>query len=905
MAKLSDDKKYVTVESGDTLWGIASTYLGSGSKYTELAAINKIPNPDLIYDGQKIYLTSDGSSTGSSSNSNTIVIDHFGLLSTSDDTLFATWSWSKDKTESYKVSWTYDLGNGVELQGSSSTNTIDEDDPAASRQSTFTIPEGARTVYFKVKPIAKKKSSSSDTRYWTIGWSKKTYTNAIPLETPGTPSVEIDDLTLTAKLENIDITGADSIVFQVVQNDAQVFVTSQPVTITTGCASYSTTVAVGNEYKVRCYAYNTSDSAKSDWSSYSSNVATQPAAPQTAPTVRATSKTSISVEWEAVTTAISYNIEYTNKKEYFDVTTQTSTQSGIEGTRFEFVDIETGKEYFFRVQAVNKHGDESEWSDIAGVVIGEAPLAPTTWSSTTTAIVGEPLNLYWVHNAKDGSSQTYAELELTLDGVVRAPNEIIKNTEDEDEKDKTSVYAVDTSEFEEGTKLDWRVRTAGIALDTEDGGFGEWSTSRTVDIYARPTLDMTLVDSTGNEISELGGNPLTMFPFYMNALAGPKTQTPIGYYVTIVSNQMYETVDAIGNTKIVNDGEAVYSAYFDGADELRVEFTPGNIDLESTMSYTATCRVTMNSGLSAEVFSVFEVEWAEVSYLPDAEVNVDTDSMTATIRPYCQDVQLAHYKVEQYRGQYTKTTESIGRVYGTVVPGVRTQTGELVYSGVTADGEELYYCEVLESTRLTDVILAVYRREYDGKFTELGSGLDAALNTAITDPHPALDYARYRIVATSKSTGAISYYDIPGHPVGCNAIVIQWDEDWVNFEVNEDAVLEQPNWSGSLLKLSYNVDVSENPSPDVSFIEYIGREHPVSYYGTQIGESANWSTDIPKSDKETIYALRRLAKWMGNVYVREPSGVGYWAHISVSFSQKHCDPVVPVSFSIRRVEGGV
>ena len=63
--------------------------------------------------------------------------------------------------------------------------------------------------------------------------------------------------------------------------------------------------------------------------------------------------------------------------------------------------------------------------------------------------------------------------------------------------------------------------------------------------------------------------------------------------------------------------------------------------------------------------------------------------------------------------------------------------------------------------------------------------------------------------------------------------------------------------------------------------------------------------DIPKSDKETLYALRRLSIWMGDVYVREPSGSGYWANISVSFSQTHCQLTIPVQIEITRVEGGV
>ena len=41
MATLSSDGKYVTVQRGDTLSGIASKY-GNGKTYQQLASINKI-----------------------------------------------------------------------------------------------------------------------------------------------------------------------------------------------------------------------------------------------------------------------------------------------------------------------------------------------------------------------------------------------------------------------------------------------------------------------------------------------------------------------------------------------------------------------------------------------------------------------------------------------------------------------------------------------------------------------------------------------------------------------------------------------------------------------------------------------------------------------------------------------
>ena len=63
--------------------------------------------------------------------------------------------------------------------------------------------------------------------------------------------------------------------------------------------------------------------------------------------------------------------------------------------------------------------------------------------------------------------------------------------------------------------------------------------------------------------------------------------------------------------------------------------------------------------------------------------------------------------------------------------------------------------------------------------------------------------------------------------------------------------------------------------------------------------------EIPKEDKETLYAFRRLARWMGDVYVREPSGSGYWANITFPIAQKHCELTIPISLNITQVEGGI
>lgn len=944
MSILSSDGKSVTVQKGDTLWGIASDYLGSGTKYQQLASINGIESPYIIYVGQVIKLTNSGGSSSSSksSDSTKATITAFGFQSNSDNTLYAAWSWSKDNTENYEVMWYYNTGDGIWFVGSDSTTE--------HKQSTYSYPSNANQIKFKVKPISKTHTvNDKETSYWTAEWStEKVYNiSSNPPSEPPTPSVTIENYTLTAELDNLDVNAA-SIQFQIVKDNSTIFKTGT-ADIKTNHASYSCAVTAGSEYKVR--ARSVKGKVYSTWSEYSSNVGTGPAASSGITSLKALSETSVQIEWGSVTNAKTYTVQYTTKSTYFDVSSEVQSTS-IDATVASYAIITgltSGNEYFFRVRAINDDG-ESAWTEVKSVVVGKKPVAPTTWSSTTTVITGETLTLYWVHNAQDGSSQTYAELELYIDDIKEV--QTIQNTTDEEEKDKTSKYVIDTSEFTEGTKIQWRVRTAGITKT-----YGDWSVQRTVDVYAPPTLELSVTNKDGDVLETL-----EMFPFYVYGLAGPNTQKPIGYSLTISANEIYETVDSVGNPKTVNNGEQVYSKHFDISDALLVEFSAGNINLENNISYTVSCTVSMDSGLTAEASSEFTVSWTDITYGVNAEISIDPEPVTASIRPYCEIYETKYYKVELQDQEYVRTTEEIDI---STIDNVYTETGEIVYLGVTAqglyycevcvdnegnpispiyhivekhsetystggvimayeliditytttddrlkigmttDGEEILYCAVEERTLVEDITLSVYRREFDGSFTELATGIVNTKQTFITDPHPALDYARYRIVGILNATGAVSYSDLPAFPVGEKAIVIQWDEAWSSFDTSNSDLLEQPPWSGSLLRLPYNIDVADSNNSDVSLIEYIGRKRPVSYYGTQLGESATWNVDIDKKDEETLYALRRLSLWMGDVYVREPSGSGYWAHVKVSFSQKHKELTVPVTLNLTRVEGGI
>ena len=278
-----------------------------------------------------------------------------------------------------------------------------------------------------------------------------------------------------------------------------------------------------------------------------------------------------------------------------------------------------------------------------------------------------------------------------------------------------------------------------------------------------------------------------------------------------------------------------------------VEMSANNIDLETGIEYTVYCTVSMNNGLTIEQSHQFTVNWKEAAYKIEADISVDTKTYTAIIVPYCVD-----------------------------------SSGKFV----------------------NDLTLAVYRREYDGSFTEIASGIPNN-RTAVTDPHPSLDYARYRLIAKDMYTGAISFFDMPGHKVDNAGVIIQWDEAWDSFDTTDVVEMDVPDWSGSMLILPYNIDTDDKRQTEVKLIEYAGRKHPVSYYGTHLGETSTWNVEIDREDTETIYALRRLSIWAGDAYVREPSGLGYWANVKVSFSTTHRELTIPVSLDITRVEGGM
>ena len=903
-----------TVVRGDTLSGIAQRY---GTTVNYLAKLNNIKNVNLIYVGQVLKISetvtvtpsspnptpapppsssSSSSSTKTSPTATRATITAFGLQADTDRTLFATWSWPNGNTDKYEVRWFYETGNGVKFTGSSSSVEVADN---SNPQSLYTIPDNAKVVSFQVKPIAKThKVNNNDVYYWTAQWSTEKFYHVdnLPPETPSAPTVTMEGYTLKMEVSGI-AEDVDSVDFDIIQNDSKFYhcSSSKP---SWGVAKFSCDVAPGNEYKVRCRTVkNLGYYLHSEWSPFSSNVATRPTKPEKILEMRAVSETAITLTWSEALTAESYELEYSTNLDYLGTSNATTTINNITAPRYTITGLSSGEKYFVRVRAVNSQG-ESDWTEASSIILGVVPAAPTTWSSTSTVTVGEEMKLYWMHNSKDGSKESKAELKY----IVNNGSEVVKEVLKTNISDDVSYYYLPTSSYSEGATIRWLVRTAGIT-----GEYGPWSVTRTISIYAPPSLSL-IISNDGLNTRSL--TEIVKYPFYIKAESGPNSQTPIGYHFSIIAKNTYETMDEHGNVKIVIAGQEIYSKFLDVNERvILLTMTPSDVNLENNSEYRLICTVTMDSGLTSEVFVDFRVSLQDATYYPTAEILFDKDTLSASIRPYCTYTPYIFYQVtfDTSTGNYTRTNTPISPIEGTSIDNALTTNGDLVFVGANSSGEVIYF-SVISSEReylVENVVLSVYRNEYDGRFVEIAKDIANTDNFYVTDPHPSLDIASYRIVSTDTTNGSISYTDVPGYPVGIKSVIIQWDETWDNLKITGDNPTDEVRWAGSMLKIPYNIDVSDSNTMDVSLIEYIGRSHPVSYYGTQLGVTSTWHMEIPKTDKNTLYGLRMLAIYTGDVYVREPSGSGYWANISVSYEQKHRELTIPITLSIKRVEGGM
>ena len=246
-----------------------------------------------------------------------------------------------DTLDCYEVTWYYDTGDGIWFTGESTT--VD------TKYATYSAPSNAIRIKVTVKPVAKThKVNDTDVAYWNGSAVSAIYALAAnPPEKVSAPSVSVEKYKLTASIENISDPRTDEIKFEVYSGTK--LYNSGFAKVLTCRATYTCNVEAGGDYRVRCVGVNINNLTRiyGEWSEFSSSVSTIPSTPSRITTCRASSKTSVYLEWAAVSGATSYDIEYTTKKEYFDGSDKTTTITGVTYTRYEKTGLETGNEEFF------------------------------------------------------------------------------------------------------------------------------------------------------------------------------------------------------------------------------------------------------------------------------------------------------------------------------------------------------------------------------------------------------------------------------------------------------------------------------------------------------------------------------------------------------------------------------
>lgn len=579
-----------------------------------------------------------------------------------------------------------------------------------------------------------------------------------------------------------------------------------------------------------------------------------------------------------------FTIQYTPSKYDFDSSGGNVTSIETEKNVFERVigPLESGNIYYFRIAAKNDKGTGS-WSKIWSIAIGDKPDVPNIGvdNNIFDYNIGEMVKIWWVHQSVDGSKEKSATVYLNISDksilykIANAVggsvvNEKVVVTIDKSLSDKTTMttwnFRLFSNIFTKDTTINISVKTTSTLGMTSD-------LSSTISIrcwtIAHAYLNLYMrnhwlwdpfnfkIDDVYTALGDfkiedmIEDNTVRQFPFYVLATVDPTIRKIIDYTLTVTAKGDYQTVNTLGEDVYVHAGDEIWSSamtkheahYVNETNSLQFYFLPSDIRLEDGQTYEINFIASLNNGKTAIAESYeFTVELDSISYVLDADLTYNEDDVSATIQPYCYDYS------------------------GNLVP---------------------------------NVFVSVYREDYYGKFIKIAENLNNMFNTTVKDPHPTLRQVKYRVVGIDITTGTVFYEDLPLFEIPETAIIIQWDEKWKNF----DSELEKTvTFNGSLLKLPYNISTVENPVPEVELVEYIGRESPVSYYGTQIEERSSWQTVIPRYDTETLYGLRRLAKYKGNAYVREPNGTGYLANVNVSFSIENLAVTIPITLTVTRVE---
>ena len=785
------------------------------------------------------------------------------LTTGGDHELYAEWKHAKwRQATGYTYDWEYastSKGKGW-LPGSSGTANIDDVQVGKGNlfRHEWTAPDDAYKARCRIMPVSKTKTTSYSTSsksktvnvtkmYFSSAWTgyKEHDFRNDKLPTP-TIEVKMEDSTATVEIECDDDDCRLATVEASVRNGKDSagnwkYVVRKKLA-DKSCpkkGSYTFTVTKGETWYFRAFCSVTASATKGD-SAWTSRVSGQSLpATPASPAVSATGSTSAKMTWSAAGGASTYTVQY----------------------------VADSSAYFD-----SNPDDVRETDGINGTTFLPADLeSGHTWYFRVKAVNdtgdGSWSNVVSTVLATVPDAPTTFDTEPAFLRTDTARFRWIHNSEDQSEQtaaqvmftvngnDTTVSVATDEflelamSRFADGDSVTWKVRTKGAHAE-----YSPWSIARTFSTYDKPTLSCTVRQTSGEGDTVDESNPLTSFPLAIVLDAAGGGGAVAGYHVTVQAAEPNSYVDDYGFERYMGVGEIAYQAdYHVSEDPFTAIVDAGSgANLRDGCVYEVTADVAMQSGLrtTSEPWR-FLVDWDVEVPEPTMTVAFDRDALTADIIPAC-------YEVDE-EGSPTETLRE----------------------GVT---------------------LSVYRIDDDGTLVLLRSGIENDGAAVITDPHAQFGECWYHVVATDTATRVCNFFDhydeSPHH-----TCVIQWDENW-QVGVDEDDLGDRDyDYSGMMIDGIYNLGLEEAGDAEAEDVEYIGRAHPVSYYGTQERYEARFEVEFPKEDKETLSKARRLIALRDDAYVREPYGAGYWAHIATpSLSRSHDSLGYRLSFTARRVD---
>ena len=644
-------------------------------------------------------------------------------------------------------------------------------------------------------------------------------------------------------------------------------------------------VEAGHKYRFCAVAHNGNKGA-SPWSGLS-NFTDWVEAPPVAPSklsAQSTAELSVNLKWtDGGYTGDHYDVVYSYIKE--EVELYPSTSSRVQHYEFDALPVgggqscsinidDGGKTWYFRVRRRSSNG-WSAWSPMISAVIGKTPSAPVTYSTQPYISDGTAL-LRWSYVNVDGSEQSAAQIQVRVGTSAPA---VINVTGD------AQSYEMSLTGIANGTGVAWRVRCKGV-IDT----WGELSSTKTFTVVSEPTL--VVGDGSAN-------GTISTYPVTITATSDAQSR-PVSFYAQLACTADTETTMPDGTTTIYREGTVVWSEQLEPTGTgATFEILPVDVMLEDGTSYMLSVTVANAYGLRKTVNRTLTTSFADSVVAVFGSAEFDEESLTATLAPACYDLEL----VETYEETDDESPQQ-GKTYYTRSGDVYTEfTGSTFASGTTYYEMEMDYEEDEEGYpalgELSDCTLSVWRADAYNNWDLIAKDIENTGAVAVVDPYPTLGTCNYRICAVDNTTGVLEYDDdeVESH---VNRIVIDMDSEW---KPADDEFETTRRFTSDRVELPYNIKVSEESDPDAVELELWGDDAPTLRNGTHLRIGGSWSCDMVKSESdETLAGLRRLMAHPGSVYVREPSGIGYWARCKVSISRSYDSQAVSVSLSVTRVK---